>query len=230
MFSLGLVASTFNVISGKPLANSYALFFCSWRKHLFFCQGAHAKILCDYKQRALQGVVSASDRLKHRPWKLPALLSLQMLDARELLAGGYGTLTERPQSIHVGGGGRQVGAWGVERDRGLISDEAALKTYLYIQQEHLGHLCGSESAKHVPLVFQPVCGSWLREERSVRQEHTGDWAESDQKNHLGVLEFWSSPSLKVQCLCLIFGFQGPTGKLRTLDAWIWIQVLPILPL
>lgn len=56
-------------------------------------------------------------------------------------------------------GGRCVGGVGVERERGLIIDEAALKTYLYTQQERLSHLRGSESAKHVPVVFQHAVSS-----------------------------------------------------------------------
>lgn len=51
-------------------------------------------------------------------------------------------------------GERLVGGVGVQRGWGLIIDEAALKTYLYTQQERLSHPPGSESTKHVPVVFQ----------------------------------------------------------------------------
>lgn len=111
-FSLGLVASTFNVFSGKPLGQQLCPVLLFSKETSVLSSGSTCQNLCDYKQRALQGVVNASRSLEHRPWKLPALLSLQTLDARELLAGGKGIPTRRPQSIHVGGGRKTSGRGG----------------------------------------------------------------------------------------------------------------------
>lgn len=59
-FSLGLVASTFNVISGKPLGQQLCPVLLFLKETSVLLSGSTCQNLCDYKQKALQGVVNAS--------------------------------------------------------------------------------------------------------------------------------------------------------------------------